>query len=265
MRNPKLLAIFSLRLKLAMALICSFVCLPTQAQLAELVWAEVGSENNVIEYSQWDGETWSDPIHIYENSNEIATPSLATQADGTKVLIWTEQQRRKSVLMWEKRGSTDEEWSQASVFSRFGNENVSPSLVTDFAGTLWVFWSAQQSDLSDVFVSKQHAGSWSEPIQVNAVNKVPDIKPLAQILEDGTVQVEWQSYDFEVGDYVLRQKSFSGDVKTSQTQPEGEFADMDPQKVSLPSFVSGQIYVTMHLPKNQLIQSYRIEPNVSAR
>jgi hypothetical protein len=265
MYSPIFSSSIFLTLRLFIALVCGFVCLPVHAQLAELVWAETESGLNVIAYSKWNGEEWSDPIQIYENSNAVSTPSLATQIDGTKVLVWSEQQRRKSVLMWKKRSPIDETWSEASVFSRFGIENVSPSLVNDLTGTLWVFWSAQQDGLSDVFVSKQHAGSWSQPQQVNGLNKVPDIKPIARILEDGSVHVEWRSYDFDVGDYVSAQKSFTVGSTTIQGQANAEHIDVDPDKISLPAFISGQSYATMHLPNNRLIQSYRIEPNYGAQ
>lgn len=226
---------------------------------AQLAWSEAGSELNSIYLRDWDGEEWSAAELVYQTDNGLATPVLASMADGSLVLMWSEQQRRKSVLMWAKKAPKSDTWSAASVFSRLGLENVAPTMVRDPNGRLWVFWSAQQADYSDVFVTFEHAGNWSQAERVHAPNKVPDIRPQARISEAGEVLVNWSTYDYAERRYVEQQQTFN----SSQVPP---LASIDPQQeldfsqVNLPSTIDARFFGSLHAPSNRLIQTVRIEP-----
>lgn len=226
---------------------------------AELVWASSTGELNRILYSEWNGDNWSDPKVIYQSENSTASPALATLADGSKALIWSEQRRRKSVLMWSKRSAAEPVWSTATVFSRLGSENVAPSIVRDLEGSLWVFWSAQKSGYSDVFYTRQLAGDWSQPQQVNQANEVPDIKPLAFVGEQGEIVVEWRSFSFDAQDYVTQTRAFEPITGLKASLKKRFRQETDPQKTPIPSFISATDFATIHLAKNIGVQSFRIE------
>lgn len=249
--------------KFLLALILSCMAFTCSAQLAEVVWAEYDGEQNNVLYSQWTGEDWREPESIYSNDNYVATPTLSTTKNGEKIVIWSEQRASKSVLMMSKRPNNEELWSEATLFSQHGSENVSPSLVKDRKGTLWVFWAADVDSYSDVFYSRQISGSWAAPVRVNSANQVPDIKPIANVDKDGNVEVTWGRYDFDVGDYVTETVTFEIESKiVSELDKKIILAkELDPKKLPIPGFIKPSSFATIHIANNRLITNFRLEPS----
>ena len=109
------------------------------AQLAELVWAQAFPKQHKLFHSTWDGKHWSKPEIIKSADHAMATPVLSVRSDGSKLLIWSQQVKQKSVLMLSSLQDKSKSWSPSIVLSRLGIENVSPSIVRDLTGNVWVF------------------------------------------------------------------------------------------------------------------------------
>ncbi len=254
-------------LQLALALWLTFICSNTaqaatdEPIVAQLVWVESAAKNHQIFIADLRGEDWSEPYAVYQSENELASPVLATDLSGGKWLVWSERSRKKLVLMSQHRPVNSSTWEPARIVSDLGYENTGPAVAVDLVGQLWLVWAANPGGMDDVYFSVREPGSsWTEPARLNEKNEVPDIRPAIELLKDGDVQVSWQTFDFNLGGYTVALKQFALDslVKTRYKTPLDPASDLRPEDVALPNFVPGHTVVSLHLPKNRLVQSVRL-------
>ncbi len=235
------------------------------AALAESTWIESFEGEKSIRFARYDGETWTvDDEAIYRSDNPLTSLALGTDLSGVKTLIWTEQIRSKMVLM-QMRAILNADgllsWSPAGLFSDFGRENFSASIVYDLGGQGWVFWSASTHSYSDVVVSRNIGGTWSEPELVHEPNETPDSLPVSSMSETGDVIVEWQAFDQSSNSYHTKIKKFSINADLELRQQSELVDSLGLNDVSLPSDASTEIQAVLHFPKNQMLQSVVIRDN----
>lgn len=239
----------------------SLIIIPasSSAAIAELAWIEAHSLVKNIRFANYDGSTWEvKPEPVYVSERPLTSLALGTDQQGKKILIWTEKTTVKSVLMF-MTGSPNEDgklsWSSAELFSDYGRENFSASIVYDRTGVGWVFWAATTRDYSDVVFLNMYSLSRDEPQYVHKINKVPDNRPKASINSDGHVSVEWTSFDFASDGYISKEQNFP-----SISEPVGALeelvdvvtkADVSP----FPTEMRDEGNALLHFPDNQMIQS----------
>ncbi len=222
----------------------------------ESIWIDTDEESQRLMFAQFIGDEWQDESLIYETANAMTSLALGTGISGEKLIVWTEQKRLKTELMYMTASKVDGalKWTQAATFSNKGHENFSASIVYDSTGTAWVFWASTSEDFSDI-VLRRFDGSWGEAEQVHTKNSVPDIKPRASITESGDVLVDWVSYDFQVGDYVNRSRQYRIAARSDDQITKLLLDKVQPNNVQLPPNMYTGAQALMHFPTNQMIQS----------
>jgi len=223
---------------------------------AEALWIDPQSKRQEIKFAQLIDGDWYDEQVVYQSDNALTSLALGTAPSGEKLMIWTEQKRAKTALMYMTASNTGGtlQWSTPSVFSDKGHENFSASIVYDLAGTAWVFWASTHEDFSDI-VLRKYSGSWEQIEKVHAKNSVPDIKPSASIIESGEVSIEWDSYDFEAGNYIRRNKQYSGAINLGEDSVKLLIDKVIPSDVQFPPNMYTGAQALLHFPSNQMIQS----------
>ena len=263
-----------------LVVVCGMICLcfssliKADQIISELVWVEREESKSHIYFGQYDGGEWSKKANpIYTSDNFLTTPTIGTSSKGSKVLIWSEQQKHKTVLMYKsasfQNSQTSTEpvlvWSSANVFSNMGNENLGPSVVYDHNDQAWVFWSVSENKPSDVYLVQSSEIGWTEPTLIHKKNDVPDYAPLASVNSSGNVLVEWTTYDTNIGDfgeyivdsreYLIETATPKQDELNEQKDADTEISQLDASEVPIPSFVPRDRRVILHFPKNRYAQS----------
>lgn len=223
---------------------------------AESLWIDTQKQSKRVMFAQLIGDEWQDESLIYETDNAMTSLAFGTAPSGDKLMVWTEQKRLKTELMFKTASMVDGtlRWTQASTFSNQGYENFSASIVYDTAGTAWVFWASTLEDYSDI-VLRKFDGTWGEIEQVHNKNTVPDIKPRASISESGDVIIDWLSYDYQAGDYVSRSRQYLSDANSNGIAVKILVDKVLPSDVQLPPNMYTGAQALFHFPTNQMIQS----------
>lgn len=226
------------------------------AAVAEVVWVEFDGEQHHVMLSRYDGEAWSEPGEIvYTSDNPLTTPVLGTAQGGDKILLWAEKTRLKVVLM-SARANTEKgelKWQPAKQFSDRGLENLAPAIATDLNGHLWVFWSSSTTLPSDLYYRKFDGEDWSEASRVHKANEEPDNGAVANLDEKGNVVVEWNTFDLDLGAYILENRTYL--VENLDSAVLGLVDVVDPSAIIVPDFVPIKTRSMMHFPGNLRTQS----------
>ena len=237
-----------------------FVSAPGFAQSAEAVWVEVSKTTNSIVFTQLVEDEWLAPAVIHVSDNPLSQPTMATLVDGSKVMIWSEQQSIKSVLMIMRKDPNTNNWQTPQLFSAFGVENTGASMLVDLTGQLWVFWAANSDGLDDIYFVRGEAGSWTDPKQVNAFNEVPDHLPQSVNLQTGDVQLSWLSFNFVSLSYLTEKRVFELDVPPQLlVDSEAIKEELSLTDVSLPAQMNALQPGLVHFPDNRLVQNFLLD------
>jgi len=222
----------------------------------ESLWIDTQGQSQKVMFAQLIDDKWQDESLIYETDNAMTSLALGSAPSGEKLMVWTEQKRLKTELMFMKAREVAGglKWTRASTFSNKGHENFSASIVYDKSGTAWVFWASTREDYSDI-VLRKFDGSWGEIEQVHSKNTVPDIKPRASITESGDVLVEWVSYDFQASDYVSRSRQYTAAESSNEQSLKILVDKVLPSDVQLPPNMYTGAQALLHFPNNQMVQS----------
>ncbi len=235
--------------------------------VVEALWVEPSTDGHLLNMSRYDGKNWAEPSTILSRKHPITSPAIATDLNGTKLVIWSELVDDKSILMQSEKLDITSAWSEPVIFSDFGVENLGVSIIVDPNGTKWVFWAANQGDLDDIYYVNNQNGGWSKPQRVNSENEVPDFRPKTKILSDGDLLVEWKTYDFSVGQYIDAERLFKLDKsEKSRYKPSlnedgdlEEDGDVFVEDIPLPNFLPSNRASIFHFPDNKLSQSVIVE------
>lgn len=227
--------------------------------VSEAVWVETELEVSSIRFARYENDSWEQVgAPLYTSESSLTSPALGTNSKGHKLLIWTEQKKAKTILMFMTAKPTsagDLVWSSAEIYSKHGIENFAASIVYDNNDTAWVFWSSTTETYSDIVMQHSNDDVWGSPIQVHSVNNVPDDRPRVRLTEDDLIRVEWTSFDLESGASVFRSKEFSPDSHGSKQNVAQLVDDVEANDISLPDFISPYAPALLHFPTNGLLQS----------
>lgn len=230
---------------------------------AELIWTDFDGERHLLMHAQLQAAQWSEPQAIYVSNNAITTPTLATLSSESlraDFAMWTEQRKAKTILMQTRRIERAV-WQPGLPFYSEGQDNFSPTVITDLGNTSYVFWSSTQANnYSDIVYSAKNdaaansASEWSVPRRLHASNAVPDLAPSAVLQANGEILVTWQTFDASALQYVPNSAVVSGSTDLqhlADTNP--DYVDpVDLRKLALPSFLPRDRSFTLFSALNKL-------------
>lgn len=231
-----------------------------QAMEAEMIWAlDNDSISKILISFYRDGE-WEGSELVVENEQLNILPALGSHPNGRKLAVWVSvDSNGGSVLKYCFR--KDGKWQTAKILTDRYQVNLAPVIVFSTNGTPFVFWSANDDDDDDVFVSIWRDNRWTKPVMVNEENDVPDISPGAGVDDDQNVWVGWQQLDNN-GQYQEQFKVVDEDLQTGglKTTTKGKKRikmnrNLDFYGLEKPSFFYGKSRAIIHFPKDRQNQS----------
>ena len=243
---------------LAVSLIAVVLSTPLLAAQAELLWANNRTGHEIM-ITRYVDQQWSEVESIYQSDNPITSVAMTTDLDGSKIVIFSEVFKTRTVLMKMQMHPQAKIWSKAKLFVDFAKENLAASLVTDAANTVWVFWSANNGDLDDIYFSRRTSLGWSPPQRVNEKNDVPDIKPQASINTKGDVEVNWQTYSWTLRNYQRTRSVLQTESITTEKDKNLPNSEVSLKEIPLPPIAKKQLSSLIHFPGNIHLQSIRLE------
>jgi hypothetical protein len=225
---------------------------------ADLIWAENLKNSSKILISRYKNDQWTNPEEIEESEKFSILPALGSDGRGTYLAIWVEiQSDGRSFLKY--CFSKNDTWSDPEYIQVINNVNLAPVIVFDRFGRPFVFWSSNNGDDDDIYMSRWNKNHWEAPKIIHEENDVPDILPEAGLDEDGKMWVCWQHLDVDEK-YVERCSIItpSGKSIKSQKQKLNQKAKENLNKITKPSFSLGKGRATVYFPQIRKHQSTTI-------
>jgi len=238
--------------------------------LAEAVWAKQSDNVWAIEYTSFDGESWSTPRKVHSSEEGITTPTISTDRTGGKLLVWSEWQAKQLVLKQKQLSLDSEDWSEATTIYQKGTENIAPSLLVDLEGSTWLFWCAEQGGQADIFSMKSAGnGNWGQVSKIHKDNLVPDLHPAARLNRKGDIEVSWNTYSVVLQNYVPETTTIRTDAEDDEKPSiNNELMDFEDAinfaEVPLPPDLPSDSLSSIHSPQNLMIQSSSISASQGA-
>jgi len=100
----------------------------------------------------------------------LSAKGLYANADNKMIHeVWSEQVKNKAEIFY--RGKTGDFWDDAIQISALPGESVTPVVLSDDDGVIWIVWANIQDDESVLVYSVQKNGRWSEPKKINTGRK----------------------------------------------------------------------------------------------
>ncbi len=262
---------FKLKLLNAFAVLC-VVCFPAfgAVSVAEVVWVKQASVEGKTElqhqilYSRYSDDSWSMPgVALYQSEKALVTPFIATQSDGSKLLLWSEARGASGFALMMMTGTMVENklhWSSADRFTDMRAYNLGAIAVVDAQGRTWVIWASEGQEDSDIFASVREEGAWSTAQMVNRENDVPDLNPMAVVDPVGELNITWSSFSYDQDDYVELSQRFKPEVSSSEALLKLKnklvtHVDQAASEIPVPEFlpINSQL-IRLHMPANRLQQ-----------
>jgi hypothetical protein len=239
---------------------------PVFAVDAEFIWAETDTVGSTLYISQYQDGVWGEKEAIVSNENFNVLPALGSDAFGDHLAVWVVMQNdgRSSLEYSFKR---QESWSNPQILSHAFTENLAPVILFDTFNIPWVFWSANNGDNDDIYMTSFSGGTWNQIKKVNDDNSVPDILPKAWLDESGDIVVSWEQLQpdmtyLEVSRKIIDSLSghtskFSGIYRKNKTKGVSGQAEL----ISPPPFKINS-RATLHFPGKKLLQSSTIRKRI---
>jgi hypothetical protein len=232
---------------------------------AEVYWVEYDGENKIMVADNLAGQ-WSDPREIYASNNALTSLAVASNDEGGKLLVWSEQRKSKTVLKQSTYGANSNTWSLAQLLTDKGQSNMASVLISKGGGTVWLIWSSDRDGLDDVYASERKNGASLSVNKVHEENDVPDVLPTARINEKGDIELNWLRYSRNQRGYVATSGLIKIDIVDERTINESKSAnhavrydqEVAAGRMKFPSFVNDNPTAVLHFPTHYYIQSTRI-------
>ncbi len=246
----KILTTLSLLLLLCLS---SFV----SAQDAEFIWAEDDYSGSQIYLSQHKNGVWQPAQKIIDDHNLNILPTLGGNSKNQRLAVWsTVDNKAKSVLKFSIRNGNH--WTVPQILTDQMPTNLAPVAVFDANDIGWVFWSANNGEDDDIYVSKYEQGIWSNPEMVNDENNTPDILPEAGLDNNGNIWVSWQQ--LQDNGYVditrsyetkSQSKMLTSNAITMQSVTQIKSRSNLDNNIQPPKMFKGRSRATMYFPTNK--------------
>lgn len=176
------------------------------------VWVQspVGDEsiNNItIQYSRWDGRTWSNPESVITSFNGVPV-QLSVYADSKDrlLLTWIDDSNGDLLYSWAnlERANLSSEWEKVVGIPSSSQLINSPDIVVDGSGRMVVAYVISINEERGVYViqSIDNGSSWSLPVKVFdavAANWDGVKQPKLSIGSDGVLHLFFIRSTFRVG------------------------------------------------------------------
>ncbi len=238
---------------------------PLLAADAEFIWAENDFLGSTLYMSTYQDGAWGEKEPIFSDENLNILPALGSDSEGEHLAVWvTLDPHGRSVLKYSRQEGNS--WTEPEILWDGFKENLAPVVLIDTADTPWVFWSANDGDDDDIYMSCYTGDSWSAPRQVNEENDVPDILPQTGLNQSGEIVVRWQ----QLGDDGLyRQMTatfgaanlFVKSVSRDKLSTRKMLVTEKPTDIPLPPY-EGNSRSTLHFPGLKMLQSSVIRKRV---
>lgn len=185
------------------------VCTIAYGQEAEFIWSEEDQYGTQILMSTYRDGVWQPGEKIIDDTNLNILPTMGMNSKKQKLAVWSAVSETGSILKYSVKSG--DSWQASQILTNQMSTNLAPVVVFDNNDICWVFWSANNNNDDDIYMSRLTTGTWSLPVRVNDDNDDPDILPEAGMDDSGNVWVSWQTL---TGDgYVNVSKSFSANDK----------------------------------------------------
>lgn len=139
-----------------------------------VVWMEVVPEqiwtgsNPGIYYSRWNGDTWSTPLKISENTGFASSPSIAVDSTDTVHVVWDDESYAGDslpVVVYKTRSASGI-WSAIETLTRPTGTIAArfSKIAVNSSGEPNVFYTANTDGFKDsIYWTKKVSGFWSTP------------------------------------------------------------------------------------------------------
>jgi hypothetical protein len=182
--------------------------LSSDGQHLHLLWSQKRGETTVadsaINYSRWNGTTWSRPLVLPRSpSGQVSEPAMVFDKDRRRLLIiWRDDQLGELYFSHADAALANSlaEWNRPIALPKPENTAVgSPSLFVDHAGIYYAAFVVALNEERGVYLlqSTDQGVSWSEPISVFAAGAANwDMVGSLSFAgsEDGTLHLMWSEY-----------------------------------------------------------------------
>ena len=186
---------------------------------------------------------------------------------GDKLAVWSTVSATGSILKFNlKRGGS---WQGPQVLTGRLSTNLAPVVVYDNSDIAWVFWSANNGDDDDIYMSRLVNGTWTPAQRVHTDNDVPDILAQAGQDEHGNVWVTWQQLQDDA--YVELTQSYesqskrkmapSGGLRNDKIRQMKQRSDLA-NTIKPPEFFQARSRATLYFPNNKNRPSVPVEGNI---
>lgn len=141
-----------------------------------------------------DGTSWSDAHNVTSNPSSDKSPSLTQTSDGTVWVAWSSDRTGQYEIFSKTYDGAV--WSAATPRTSTATYiDSTPSILTTFNGTIWLFWSSSEDKVSataDLFYQKSINGGldWSSQTQFT-VDANDDFWPSTLQTRDTKVWAVW--------------------------------------------------------------------------
>jgi hypothetical protein len=137
-----------------------------------MVWQENDgtSPNPGIQYSRWNGDTWSTPFKVSENTAFAEIPSIAVSADNTVYVAWTDESYEENGfrrVVYKTRTSSGTWSSVQSLPVPAGYDTQHLGNVAISGTTPHIVFTSNTNSNQDSIFWTQNTGSWSTPVMVS--------------------------------------------------------------------------------------------------
>lgn len=161
----------------------------------DFIWSEFTNGTSKILYSSLDSGSWSEAEVIVDDGKINDSPSIATDADDSQLVVWSYSTEEDSAIAFRARSSKDTAWTETSRVSTGMDKNLTPTLVTDPNGGFWLFWVGNSDANTDEIFTAYFDGKWSAVTNISEGGNTFDFDPVASINTSGNIQVSWVNTD----------------------------------------------------------------------
>ncbi len=190
-----------------------------------LVWEKRKSRKSDIYIAQLKNRKIGKPIKVTAGLKGFNfSPSIDFSYWNDLWVTWINFSRKKYTIMI-KNVTEDQSWT---INSAPDASVLTPRIIIDGTGTIWIFWAGQQEKLDEILYSSFDGLRWRKPKSLNQYPDVPHVTPAVSVDSNGLPHVVWSAYDGD--DYEIYYSGWDGNTWTPEktiTQNQ-DMADIHP-------------------------------------
>ncbi len=229
-----------------------------------MAWQEYSGsfeQNPGIFYSRWNGDTWSTPINVSNNTGYADNVSLVTDSSRTVHLVWNDDSGNEDHIPSIRYRTRTESGSLSAIEEL----NVPPgniaarnaNVAIDASGNPHIAYTALTDSGKSVYWTTKSGGTWSAPILVSKNDSSVDLTnaDFAQMRSDASGNLYLVYWDNQEGIYYRKFAAGNWSTPVSVVSGIVEYVRMSvtPQ---------GQIFVTWRSNLNASIMVRWTQSNV---